>query len=404
MRRREFLAALSVAGAASPYLQGGTAGDSLILLTGDEAARLRKAVPNATGRLGERVKELRALADKELHNGPWNVVSHRPPGATFDVHEYYSEGPYFWPDPKNPKGPYMRKDGERNPARFLHNRNDLGAMCTAVLALGAGTYLFDDARYAEHASRILKTWFLDAESRMNPDLEHGQAVRGVNDGRGTGLIDTVSMIHCAQGILLLERAGKLEPQTAKGLREWFSQFLQWMTTSAKGKAEGKSGNNHATWWTAQVAAYATLTGNAGALEMAWDRYRTYLVPEEIQPDGKCPREEARTNSLSYSVMNADAFSVICRIAQSSGVELWNFKTAKGISYEKVVRYVEPFVLQPEKWTGKQISPFKNDSTVFLGLTGAGMHAKDLMASYKTLPRAESAWVSFVDLTLWRDAA
>jgi hypothetical protein len=396
MRRRDFLA---LTAAASTRLHASPSGDSLIMLTPDQAERIRMAVPQATGRVAERISQLKRLANTELQKGPWNVTSNRPPGATFDVHEYYSEGPYFWPDPKNPNGPYIRKDGQRNPARFLHNRNDLGSMAEAVLALGVGAYLFNDVRYAQHAVQILHTWFLDPQTRMNPDLEHGQAVRGVNDGRGTGLIDTVSLIHCSQGILLLEKSGKLEPGVAKGLREWFAGFLQWMTTSAKGKAEGKSGNNHATWWTAQVAAYATLTGNSGALDMAWERYRTYLVPEEIQPDGKCPREEARTNSLGYSTMNADAFATICRIAKSSGVDLWGFTTPKGISYEKVVRYVGPYVIDPGKWKGQQISPFKPDSTTFLGLAGVGLHAQDLIDAYKTLPRADSAWVAFVDLII-----
>jgi hypothetical protein len=396
VKRRDFLgsvaAALSLRGA-SP------AGNSLIMVMADEAERLRKSVPRAAGRVADRLKQLRSLAENELKNGPWDVVSHRPPGATFDVHEYYSEGPYFWPDPKNPNGPYIRKDGQRNPARFLHNRNDIASMATAVLTLGAATYLFDDGRYARHAADILSRWFLDSQTRMNPDLEHGQAVRGVNDGRGTGLIDTVALIHCSQGILLLERAGKLDPPMAKGLREWFANFLEWMITSDKGKAEGKSGNNHATWWTAQVSAYATLTGNSTALDMAWDRYRTYLVPQEIKPDGSCPREEARTNSLGYTVMNADGFATLCRIAQSSGVDLWAFKTPKDIAYEKVVRYVQPYVLHPDKWKGQQISPFKPDSTVFLGLAGLGLHDRSLVEAYKTLPRSDAAWVVFTDLLI-----
>jgi len=172
-----------------------------------------------------------------------------------------------------------------------------------------------------------------------------------------------------------------------------------MTTSEKGKKEGKSGNNHATWWTAQVAAYATLTGNTAALDMAWDRYRTYLVPDEIQPDGSCPREEARTNSLSYSVFNANAFATLCRIAQSCGVDLWSFKTPKGASLAKVVRYVEPFLLHPEKWKGKQITPFKADAVEFVGLAGAGLHAKDLITAYRALPAPRNAWSALVDLSI-----
>ncbi len=368
------------------------------MLTADEAGRIRSAIPQSSGRIADRAHQLRALADKEMSNGPWSVTGHRPPNSKFDPHDYYSEGPYFWPDPKNPNGPYIRKDGERNPKRFVHNRNDLGAMSTAVLTLGVAAWLFDDRRYAERASQVLSTWFINPQTRMNPNLEHGQAVIGVNDGRGTGLIDTVSLIQCAQGIRLLEKSGQIDPAVADPLHQWFSRFLTWMTTSDKGKAEGKSGNNHATWWTAQVAAYATLTGNQAALDLAWDRYRTYLVPEEIKPNGSCPREEARTNSLSYSVMNADGFATLCRIAQSSGKwNLWSFETPKGISYEKVVRYVEPYVLHPDQWKGKQIEAFKPDSTIFLGLAGAGLNAKDLVDAYKTLPRADSAWVAFVDM-------
>lgn len=196
MNRREFLATLaatSVAAKAAVPVES-----SLIMVTADQAARIRESVPKATGRAAERIKLLKSLAEKEVKNGPWSVAYHRPPNATFDPHDYYSEGPYFWPDPKNPKGPYIRKDGERNPQRFVHNHNDLGAMATAILTLGIGTYLFDEIRYAEHAAQILWTWFLDPQSRMNPQLEHGQAVPGVNDGRGTGLIDTVSLIHCCR--------------------------------------------------------------------------------------------------------------------------------------------------------------------------------------------------------------
>lgn len=398
MKRRQFLAGIAAV-SAFKRLRAADAENSLLMITADAADRIRRAIPNAAGRLHDRVEQLRSLAAGELAKGPWSVTSHRPEGYPIDSHDYFSEGPYFWPDPKNPGGPYIRHDGKRNPNRFVHNRNDLGAMATCVLTLGIGAWFLDDDRCAKHAAEVLNTWYIDPKTCMNPNLEHGQAIRGVNDGRGTGLIDTVSLIHCVQGILLIEKAGKMNADMSAALREWFAQFLTWMTTSSKGKAEGNSGNNHATWWTAQVAAYATLTRNQGALDEAWKHYKTYLVPEEIKPDGSCPREEARADSLGYTVMNADAFATICRIAQSWGVDLWSFETAKGISYQKVVRYVEPYVLQPEKWKKQQSNKFHNDSTVFLGLAGAGLHAQDLLDAYKSLPRGNSAWVDFVDLIL-----
>src|SRR5215471_1327310 len=276
--RREFSLALSAA-CALPLR--GADNDRGILVTEAEAAKLRSAVNDA----------IRENAASALKSGPWSVTTHRPPNVDAGPNDYYSEGPYWWPDPKDPKAPYIRKDGERNPNRFMGNRNDLGNVCTAVLALGMGGYILNDKACGAHAARVLSTWFLDPKTRMNPNLEYGQAVRGHNTGRGTGLIDTVSMIHTVQGLWLLERAGMLDASIGKGVREWYTQFTKWMTGSPKGLDEKNSGNNHATWWTAQVAAYAALTGDDATQNMAWDHYRKVLVPGEIEPDGSCPREE-----------------------------------------------------------------------------------------------------------------
>jgi hypothetical protein len=271
-------------------------------------------------------------------------------------------------------------------------------MCEAVLALGAGGFLLGDKRCGEHAARVLSTWFLDPKTRMNPNLEFGQAVRGINTGRGTGLIDTVSLIHCAQGIWFLERAGMLSAAVGDGMRAWYSGFLKWMTTSQKGLDEKKSGNNHATWWTAQVAAYGALTGNASAQAMAWDHYRSVLVPGEIQPSGACPREEGRTNSLSYSAMNLDAFSAVCRMAQVNGVApgLWTYRTSKGVGVATAFEYLAPYILNPGTWKKQQISKFTPDGTFFMGLAGLGLPSKSMLDGYRTLPRSDSPWTQLVD--------
>jgi hypothetical protein len=387
--RRQF--ALSASGLLALPARA-AADDRLILVTGSQAKRMREGLAGTA-------EAVRANADAALKAGPWSVTTHRPKDVSAGPNDYYSEGPYWWSDPANPGGPYIRKDGQRNPERFTGNRNDLGNMCTAVLALGMGGYLLGDRPCGEQAARVLTNWFLDPATRMNPNLEYGQAVRGVNTGRGTGIIDTVSMIHAAQGILLLEAAGMLDGKLGDGLRRWFGDYLTWMTTSKKGLDEKKSGNNHATWWTAQAAAYATLTGNEAAKQMAWAHYRDYLVPTEILADGSCPREEARTNSLGYSTMNLDAFATLCRIAQTNGVDLWRYKTAKGIGVETAFRYLLPYVEHPETWKKQQISRFNNDGTVFAGLAGAGLPAADLLAGYRRLPRSRSPWVQWVDLAI-----
>jgi len=384
--RRGFCLSVAAAGA---FPLSGAAGDAGILVTSAQADKLRTAA-------NDTVRENAAAA---LKSGPWSVTTHRPPNVDAGPNDYYSEGPYWWPDPKDPKAPYIRKDGVRNPNRFMGNRNDLGNMCSAMLALGMGGWMLGDKACGAHATRVLSTWFLDPKTRMNPNLEYGQAVRGHNTGRGTGLIDTVSMIHTVQGVWLLERAGMLDASVVAGVRDWFTAFTKWMTASKKGLDEKKSGNNHATWWTAQVAAYSGFTGDTKTQKMAWDHYRTYLVPTEIEPDGSCPREEARTNSLGYSAMNLDAFSVICRIAAIHGENLWNFKGPKGVGVEKCFHYLAPFVEHPDTWKKEQISKFNNDGTFFMGLAGAGIPDAKLVAAYKALPRGSSPWTQFLDLVV-----
>ncbi len=363
----------------------------LLMLTTREAAALRERISDAHR------EELRALADKALKAGPWSVTFHRPKHIAVPEHEYFSEGPYWWPNPKNPKGPYIRRDGERNPDRFDENHRDLGTLGSAVLALGMGAYLLKDERYVQHASGILTTWFVDPKTRMNPNLEYGQAIRGISAGRGTGLIDTVSLIYAVQGMALLDHSGLLDKGVTTALRQWFREFLQWMMTSRKGRDESKSGNNHATWWTAQVAAYAGFIGDRATFDMAWDHYRKYLVPTEIRPDGSCPREEARTQSLSYSTYNLDAFSVICRLAQLQGADLWHFRAPNDVGVEKAIAYIRPYVEHPENWPKQQITPFEPDRIVFPGLAAVGLDSADLLHIYNSLPRAQTAWVLLVDL-------
>jgi hypothetical protein len=368
-----------------------------ILLPSAQVARIREALRRDAA-LRPAADLVRQNADAALKEGPWSVTYHRPDFIKAAPNDYYSEGPYWWPDPKNPKGPYIRKDGERNPDRYLNNRNDLGSLCTAILALGMGS-LLGERRYSGHAAEILSVWFEDPKTRMNPNLEFGQAVRGINTGRGTGIIDTVSMIHTAQGFMLLEQAGMLDAKLAEGVRRWFADYMTWMNTSQKGLDEKKSGNNHATWWTAQVAAYATLVGDQSMKSMAWEHYRAYLVPTEVEPDGSCPREEERTQSLSYSAMNLDAFAVLCRIAEVNGVSLWGYRTPKGIGIEKSFHYLTPYVLHPDQWKKQQITKYNADSTIFPGLAGAGLKSEELLTAYRALPRSKSPWVQLVDLAV-----
>ncbi len=391
--RRQLLATpLALAATQSGRAEPG----STLFFTSAELERMRAfARRERADFIGKRVKAA-------MSAGPWSVTYKRPDGLGVDAgpHDYVSEGPYWFPDPANPGGPYIRHDGVRNPNRFLGNANDMRAMTDAVVALGMGHGLLSLPGCADRAAHVLSVYFIDPKTRMNPDLRYGQMVRGRNTGRGTGIIDTACLIQLVHGITLLESMPGFPREVSAGVRQWIGAYADWMNTSKPGLDEKKSGNNHATWWTAQFAAYKTFAFDRNARLMAWDHYRDYLVPTEIQPDGSCPKEEARTKSLSYSAMNLDAFAIVCRIAQvTDGVDLWHYRTKAGIGVAKAFDYLLPFMEKSAAWKKEQIDEFDAATHYFTGLAGLAIPSEKLLGAYLAQPRSEGTWAQVLDILI-----
>ena len=375
------------------------------LVSEDEAEPIRSAILRKELWTQDAVRHLRASAESRLKEGPWSVTSDRPKDVEIEPNDYYSEAPYWWPDPNNPSGPYIRRDGQMNPARFNANRSALVAMGDAVFTLGAAAYLLDDARYGQRAARVIHTWFINPKLRMNPNLDYAEAIPGVNTGRSTGILDGRGFIRAIQGMEFLARTGAWDAKDQAAVHKWFEEYLRWLTHSSAGEEEKHSGNNQASWWTAQVAAVATFLDDQPTQKMAYAWYRDHIFPRQIRADGSAPREEARTRSLSYSLFNVEAFTVICRIAQVHGVDLWSVQSRKA-NLGTVIDYLAPYLAEPRKWTKEQIDAVQTDGLYFLAFAGMGMKHPDYLTLYHKFERPEGAWLSLVDLLVgrWEAAA
>jgi hypothetical protein len=373
----------------------------MTLVSDDEAEPIHSAIVRREAWTLDAVRHLRAEAEKRLREGPWTVTSDRPKDLDVDVHDYYSEAPYWWPDPANPTGPWVRKDGVINTARFLANKTALNSMCDAVFTLGTAAYLLDDPRYAKRAAAVIHTWFLNPQTRMNPNLEYSQAIRGSNNGRGAGVLDGRVFIQAIQGMEFLANTGAWDPREQKAVHEWFSEYLHWLTHSRHATDEKHSGNNHASWWAAQVAAVATFVEDNATEESTFHFYRDTIFPSQIRRDGSAPREEARTKSLSYSSFNAEAYSLVCRIAQVRGVDLWTVRAKDGATLATVIDYLTPYLKDPAKWRKEQIAAYQSDGSYFLAFAGMGLKKPEYVALFRTLELPAGAWPSLVDLIVGR---
>jgi hypothetical protein len=299
----------------------------------------------------DRERILRA-AKRYLGETPVTVTAATSPRSAGGRHDYFSEGDYWWPDPQNPGAPYIQRDGESNPDNFVTHRAALMRLSLHVPALTAAWLVTKERRYADHARRHLRAWFMDDATRMTPHLLYSQAIQGRFTGRGTGIIDTVHLVEVARAITVLEQAKLLPAEERDGCRRWFSQYLDWMTTHQYGIDEREARNNHGTCWVMQVAEFARYTGRDDLLSYCRARYRTVLVPNQIGEDGSFPEELRRTKPYGYCLFNLDAMAMVCEILTTAHDNLWTFTTPDGRGIRKAFAFMVPFIANKKAWTRK----------------------------------------------------
>ena len=295
--------------------------------------------------------ELRSHAEEKLSVEPLSVTFHKSPAASGDIHDFFSEGTYWWPDPKNPGGPFIRRDGEVYPDNFQHHLNDLEKMSVATVVLvEAGVYL-GERKYLDHAAKLLSVWFIDEATRMNPNLNHAQAIRGHCDGRGIGIIDTQRLVKVVHAANLLEYAGGYDA-IITSLKRWFSEYVTWLATSENGIFERDYFNNHANWYNTQIATYTAFIG--GDPTPYFDHFMTTIITKQTGEDGSFTDELTRTKAYTYSMFNLEACAILARLAEGYGVDLWRAVAANGRSIKRSVEFFKPYYENPFLWKYAQI--------------------------------------------------
>ncbi|GAC1300862.1 MAG: hypothetical protein NVSMB24_02480 [Mucilaginibacter sp.] len=239
-----------------------------------------------------------------------------------------------------------------NPANFVAHRKAMIRLSKIIGALASAYKITGDEKYGRQAVVHLKVWFIDAETLMNPNLLYAQAVKGQYTGRNYGIIDTIHLMEVAQGIIIMEGARSLDAKTLEGLKNWFAEYITWLTTSKPGIQEKLTKNNHSTCWAMQVASFAKLCNDHVLLDSLRIRYKTVLLPNQMATDGSLPLEMSRTKPYGYSIFNLDAMTMLCQILSTPKDDLWNFETPDGKSIKKGISFLSPFVQDKSKWTLK----------------------------------------------------
>lgn len=307
---------------------------------------------------------LKARADAALDHAPYTVVDKTMTPASGDRHDYMSMGPYWWPDPSKPDGlPYVRRDGRVNPERDGDGFDvtDLEKLSQDVQALALAHYFTGDRRYADKAAQMVRVWFLDPATRMNPNFDHGQAVPGRVPGRAEGVIDAHRLARVVESVGLLEPTGALTPDELDGLKVWFGDLVEWMATSPIGREERVARNNHGLYYDTLITHFALFAGLDDVARAVSERAAADRLDAQIAPDGSWPHELARTRSLHYSTWTMTAAFDLADEARCVDVDLWNHRSPDGQSLRGATDFLAGWAGREQDWPWPELDKTETQS-------------------------------------------
>ena len=290
------------------------------------------------------------LAGQALAIQPVTITDSIATNSAGGPHDFFSQTDYHWPDPASPNGlPYIKRDGETNPDIFTPHRMAVRQLKDAVAALAAAYALDGDDRYARKAAELLRVFFLDEKTKMNPHLQYAQAVLGKSSGESYGVIDGLHLAEVAMAVRFLEKSPAFPASVDRGLKQWFADCTRWIATAKNGVKEMNSANNHSVACFVQLASYAKLTGDEQVLELSRRCFKETLFPKQMTNDGSFPLELQRTKPYGYSIFQADNVATLCLLLATPGEDLWRFTLPDGRTPKQAMDFIYPYLADRTKW-------------------------------------------------------
>lgn len=349
----------------------------------DKLTELHKLYIEGKLQSNESFKELIIEADNFLEMEPVSVIYKLQTPPSGDKHDYMSIGPYWWPNPETPDSlPYIRKDGERNPEIYkITDHKYCSKMIKAVGTLSLAYFITKESKYSGKAVQLLRIWFLDEETKMNPNLNYAQGIPGICEGRGIGIIETASFYIIIDAIGILETSDDWSEEDDSNIKKWFEEYLTWLTTNQYGIDESNWKNNHGSWYDVQVVSISLFLGKTDLAKKILNEAKIKRISAHIQQNGKQPFELERTRSWHYSEFNLTALFQLAVLGDNNGINLWDYESDKGGSMRKALDYLLYYVLKMDLWEYEQIEDINPESIYPLLLLSERKYDKKIYSDW-----------------------
>lgn len=322
-------------------------------------SKVKKSIQQGNKTYLDALNDLTNRADVALTEGPFSVTFKNLTPPSGSKNDYMSMGPYWWPDPAKPDGlPYIRRDGEVNPERDKLDSPQLSKFINNVSYLTLAWFFSENSLYADKAIDLLRVWFIDPQTKMNPHLKYGQAIPGINDGRFIGIIDGKSFAVLVDAISLLESSGQMQNEDLTAIKKWFEEYFIWLTESNFGKQEEAYHNNHSVAFDVQSCGIAYFLGKKEYVKKKITEMKVRRINPMIEGDGSQPEELIRTRAFGYSVGNLENFIDCGILGKKVGVNIFDYVNPKGGSLQKALDFLVQYIGNKDKWEYEQITSWE----------------------------------------------
>lgn len=303
-----------------------------------------------------KLQDILVSADAALMRRPRSVTEKDRLPPSGDKRDFLDEATYWWPDPEQPDGlPYIHKDGQSNPERATDFRY-LNRMAQDVHLLGLAWYYTNEEKYAEHATELLRVWFLNETMGMNPNLNYVAMIPGRNQnlGRGSGLIRTRVFVDMLDGVQLITSSEAWSNEDHQALQKWFRKYMDWMQNSKVGQAGRDQPNNIGTAYDMQLVCYALFIEDEEFARTVLTESVPNRMDDQFDEDGSQPYELRRTRSWGYSISNLNYWFTLARLAEHVGFDLWRYESSSGRTLLQAVEYLQTYAEGRKEWEYENI--------------------------------------------------
>lgn len=297
-------------------------------------------------------------AQQALHFRADPVTNKTQLPASGDIHDYLSYAPYRWPNPATESGlPWIARDGVINPISQGRDTDFTRAseFFTVVETLAWTFYFSEQQKYADKLIELITIWYLQPETKVNPNINYGQAVPGVADGRKAGIQEWHRQSHVITALQILEAARVLPVKVKSGMHQWFSEYLNWLMTDNMAKSAGLTAQNHATLYSKQIIGLMIYLGRYAQAKREVEALKETRIAVQILPNGIQPKEIGRTRSVHYVVYNTWALTELLAMGRKLDIDLWQYQTVDGRSVKKAYEFILPYANAEKVWQHQEVS-------------------------------------------------